>query len=290
MIKKRYTKKRGKKIKKCSKKQKGGALNLNGKDIKVVIITLNEREKTYNMLKHSLEKLNIPYNKFDGINTRSLDTRILNLIPNIDNFITNNDKKQFGTDYFTKYKDDLINSRTKLGSLGCSLSHMHIYNEMISKNIAYTIILEEDAVIQDNFIKELQKVLQNIPENWDILFLGFSCEYSHDERCHKNDNYRKYNGNIFDISYIYGTYGYLINKKAAEKIMKNIFPLWWHYDTMLSYLMQTKKIKAYGIVPNIVFHPGKFGVDSMNYKVDTPYVEYLSTLESKDVNLQNHIF
>jgi glycosyl transferase, family 25 len=290
---KKYTRKRGKvskkNTKKYKKKQTGGSLSFNGKEIKVVIITLNEREKAFNLIKHSLKKLNIKFNKFNAIDTRGLDTRILNLLPNIDQFISNNDNKQFGNDYYTKYKDELL-ARNKLGSLGCSLSHMYIYKEIMEKNIPYTIILEEDAVIQDNFIKELNKSLKFLPKDWDILFLGFSCEYKHDERCHKNDNHNKYNGNIYNISYVYGTYGYLINKNGVEKIYKNIFPLWWHLDTMLSYLIQLGKLKAYALVPNIIFHPGKFGVDSMNYKVDTPYIEYVSTLDSKQQDFQNVIF
>ena len=68
--------------------------------------------------------------------------------------------------------------------------------------------------------------------------------------------------------------------KDNKKILDNIFPIWWHIDTMMSFLIQKGKLNPYSIVPNIVFHPGKFSISSIDYTTDTPYVTYKSTLET----------
>ena len=100
--------------------------------------------------------------------------------------------------------------------------------------------------------------MSDLPDDWDLIFFGMSCSYSHDQRCHKNDNMIKHGNNLYEVKYIYGTYGYLINLKGALKIMDNIFPiLWWRTDTLLSNFINTGILKIYSMIPNLVFSSGR---------------------------------
>ena len=39
-------------------------------------------------------------------------------------------------------------------------------------DVPYAVVLEDDAVITDNFSDELKARLQKLPDNWDIMFLN----------------------------------------------------------------------------------------------------------------------
>ena len=112
-----------------------------------------------------------------------------------------------------------------------------------------------------------------------------SCSYNHDDRCKHNDSIIEISENIYDIKYVYGTYGYLISLNAAKKIMSNIYPIWWHLDTLLSNLNIQNKLKIYSVIPNIVFHPGDFSISSKNYHMHNDYNDYDSAIQSKNLSL-----
>jgi len=57
--------------------------------------------------------------------------------------------------------------------MGNQLSHYYILKEMIDKNYNYIIIFQDDIVLRNNFKKELEKVMNNIPENAEIVNIAF---------------------------------------------------------------------------------------------------------------------
>ena len=266
----KYTTKRKYKKKKI---QTGGNLD----NYHFYVVNLEDRKDYFDKLKPTFDKRKLTLNKFKAIDTRTLDTRIFDIIPNIDRFLNNKDNED---GYNTRYKDEIITDRRKLGSLGCCFSHIKLYNQIVKDNIPNMVIIEDDAVLDPDFFDKFGKLVSDLPEDWDMVFLGISCAYSHDERCKKNDGIIKVKDNLYNINYIYGTYGYLINNNAAKKILENIFPIWWHIDTMLSYLIVKQKIKAYCTIPNLIFHPGNFSIDSVKYNMDTPYTSYKTTLNT----------
>lgn len=260
-------------------KQYGGKLSSN--DFRFFTVTLDDRSEKFNYftkLSGKLLSMNLKLEKFLGIDTRKLDTRILELMPNLSQFIDNN-KGNIGDNYYTVYKDNIL-KRKSLGSLGTCLSHLYIYKQMLQDNIQNLCIFEEDAIINDDFRVKLDKLLSNLPKDWDIIYLGMSCDYNHDDRCHKNDNLEEVKPNLYKIKYSYGTYGYIININGVKKILPNIYPIWWHIDTLLSNLMVQNIINAYCYIPNIIFHPGTFKISSNNYLMHMDYDGYESSLKT----------
>jgi GR25 family glycosyltransferase involved in LPS biosynthesis len=57
--------------------------------------------------------------------------------------------------------------------MGNQLSHYYILKEMIEKKYDYIIIFQDDIVLRNNFKKELEKVMNNIPENAEIVNIAF---------------------------------------------------------------------------------------------------------------------
>ena len=57
--------------------------------------------------------------------------------------------------------------------IGNQLSHYHILKEMVEKRYKYILICQDDVIFKDNFIIELEKVIDNIPSNAELVNIGF---------------------------------------------------------------------------------------------------------------------
>ena len=55
--------------------------------------------------------------------------------------------------------------------LGCTLSHIKAIREAYRKNYAYALILEDDAIIMEDFIEQFANIITNAPRHWNVLQL-----------------------------------------------------------------------------------------------------------------------
>lgn len=60
-----------------------------------------------------------------------------------------------------------------LGEIACSLSHRMIYEEMIKNNWKRVLILEDDVLPLHDKIQQLQTALNELPTNWELVYLGY---------------------------------------------------------------------------------------------------------------------
>lgn len=74
--------------------------------------------------------------------------------------------------------EDLIKFDKKILRLGTiSLFRKHIYAmELIQKsNFKYNLVLEDDAILDKDFVSKLTRGLKQLPDDYDMLFLGDGC-------------------------------------------------------------------------------------------------------------------
>ena len=126
-----------------------------------------------------------------------------------------------------------------IGGIGCALSHRNTYKKIIFNNIQKCLILEDDAKLNADFLKILEEVEQNIPTDFDMLFLGYHVAYI-------EENVNNY---CFIPDRVYGLFGYIVSLEGAKKLL-DIFPISQQIDTVISENMN--KFKAYCL--NIQFH------------------------------------
>jgi GR25 family glycosyltransferase involved in LPS biosynthesis len=124
------------------------------------------------------------------------------------------------------------------------LSHFYAYKE-IAEKYENALILEDDVILCNNFMKNLTKYMEELPNDYDMLFLGNGCKF------HIPSN------QLIKGKYIYKkcneptewggngatrcTDSYVVNKKCALNICQYIKPLkyeissaidWWLNDTI----------------------------------------------------------
>lgn len=75
------------------------------------------------------------------------------------------------------YKKLFKNKKTKLtkGEIACLLSHYEVFKEIIDKKLPYAVIYEDDVEFHSNFAELNNRVFEEIPNDFMILYLGGRC-------------------------------------------------------------------------------------------------------------------
>ncbi|HEX9307836.1 MAG TPA: glycosyltransferase family 25 protein [Anaeromyxobacter sp.] len=60
-----------------------------------------------------------------------------------------------------------------LGSIGCALSHRHLYEQMLANDWKRMVVFEDDVVPRVPELATLPDVLQELPATWELCYLGY---------------------------------------------------------------------------------------------------------------------
>lgn len=106
------------------------------------------------------------------------------------------------------------------GVVGCALSHIKLWTELVSSPYEYMIIMEDDIELVDDFKSKLNVSLHQLLQKpfIDLMFLGY---FYWKGQPAKLNNYPVIK-NIEIPSYMGGFYGYIIGKTAALKYLHMI--------------------------------------------------------------------
>lgn len=151
-------------------------------------------------------------------------------------------------------KNQHISVSLTMGAIGCALSHRNVWKKIIDENIDNVLILEDDIRFDSNFGKKLDNYANHWPKNYDVIFLGYHPASIKFITKSVNDVFTRSNN-------VYGTFGYVVSKKGAEKLLK-IFPLNYQIDTEIH--RNFHNIDAYLVKPNyriILSDPSEFAKD-----------------------------
>lgn len=146
---------------------------------------------------------------------------------------------QYNISLSKNYKNEAIR-----GQLGCSLSHISIWKEMIEKNIENMLILEDDVFIPNNFQEKMKNILDELPKNYDFLYL-FVHPYNYKNIDENSEYYLKNKKLIVKAYKTFGTVGYLISKNGAQKLLNKFQILETTIDEQLKNLIED--IKSFSV-------------------------------------------
>jgi len=156
----------------------------------------------------------------------------------------------------------LCSSFCTASAIGCALSHINTWKEIIKNNDRYAMICEDDIhFIDKNFIQLYNKLINEVPKDFDILYIGcISCE--------KEMPYNPYflsidkpktikiinSYEIREPGMTYGAHCYIISNATAKKLVDYFQQngIKTHVDVMLQNLARKHLIKRYTIAPNLV--------------------------------------
>lgn len=193
-----------------------GSFNINGDTMKIYVLTLeNETERQKNVIKE-FQKIDVPFNFFTGMDARKLSSDELKKI--------------------------CVNEAMLAGEIGCAESHLQIMRDFLKTEENSVFIFEDDVQfskkVNKNVLKEFKKFIdsKNTPS---VIILRKR------KRLGK-EVYRIGNIPVYECYRATGTISYLINRKAAEIILKENTPIIFEADAWGTY-SESKLIKLYSL-------------------------------------------
>lgn len=198
---------------------------------KFYVINLDISQDRLIYIKKQCSKANINISRWPGVNGSKLDLKKL------------------------RNKRVLDDRERKLlpGAIGCSLSHIKLWQHILTKGYKNVVILEDDCIIPKDFHEKFNEYMKQVPTNWDIIYLGAS-----------NINAKKINKNVLEPNPITGTsthnsgtYAMLINTKILPSLLKNHLPIKDNIDQTMKNVM-FKKMNVYIFNPPLILHNNDF--------------------------------
>lgn len=169
--------------------------------------------------------------------------------------LTINDKKMFR---------NLTDSEISL-----ALHHIQCYKYIASGSDEYALILEDDAIFDNTFNDILQKYIQQLPEDWDMLFIGNGGHFHIPNNIINNRN-----TNIFKKENTPTSWGgggatrcldsYLISNKCAkiivDKLKQSNYTILCPVDHWLNHVIRINNFNIYWAEPTIVSQGTENGI------------------------------
>lgn len=177
-------------------------------------------------------------NKIDKIYLINLDTRsdrLENLYkeePYLKNITTrisavNGKTLKMNDEIYSLFKNNTF--QWKKSVMGCNLSHINIWSEIIKQTGNYFLVLEDDVRFNNGWLNEWNKYAENIPEDAELLYLGGVLPPNKIALPNCLQEINKYWSEIKPNTFFSQTplpifhfcaYSYILTKKGAEKILR----------------------------------------------------------------------
>ena len=108
-----------------------------------------------------------------------------------------------------QWSDPFTHKNMTKGEIGCALSHYGLWKRIVDDKLPYTLILEDDVILETDFINTVTSRLHNVPE-YDMLYLG---------RRRMNLDEEEIVPGIVQATYSYGTHAYVLSYQGAYKLI-----------------------------------------------------------------------
>jgi len=147
-----------------------------------------------------------------------------------------NDKKN------TLYKSSEHSFRhIKNSEFSLAFKHIKIYEDIVKNNYDITLILEDDVLLEDDFVKKFNFQISNTPIDWDFIFIGSGCDLHID----KSELIPEKVAYLKDHPSSKCTDSYCVTLDAAKIILKTIIPSTFPIDYELNYQMFYHNLNTY---------------------------------------------
>jgi glycosyl transferase family 25 len=153
------------------------------------------------------------------------------------------------------------------GEISITLHHLECFKKITDED-EYILILEDDVLLHKNFNQILETYIKQLPEDWDMLFIGNGCNMHIDASLLIKDKYI-YKSDPSDrgekgLGATRCLDSYLITKKCArlilEKFQQPNYTLLCPADLWLNFVIRNNNLNVYWSEPTIVTQGSENGV------------------------------
>ena len=164
------------------------------------VINLDRSTKRWSLMQEEVKKFgNIPINKWKAIDGKLLSNE----------FIKNT----------WKYQNNFYTTHERVpGEVACYLSHKTLLEYLLTLPVspdAGHLILEDDAIVDNNFIEKWKNIKNFLPLNWEMMYFGIGEE----PHILKIENIKNGIGKLISG---WGAHGYMVKHSKIPKILEMI--------------------------------------------------------------------
>lgn len=180
-------------------------------------------------ISRQLKSLQIPFSIFSAVNGKQLSEQEL--------------ARDYDRARAIKESHDLT-----LGEIGCALSHIGVYRQMVEQNIPHALILEDDAKLGE----VLPEVLRRLQEEYRsekpmVVLLNYIEKYKKIRAKKLGDRHQL----VDTYGGIPNAHGYFITLAAAKRLVDELYPVWLVADRWERF-RELKCINFKAVVPYCV--------------------------------------
>jgi GR25 family glycosyltransferase involved in LPS biosynthesis len=227
---------------------------------KVYVINLKHRVDKLNDFKEEIKKCFTDYNpKSDE------EWEIIKLFENFTLIEGVNGKecaddliKDGSVKILENYRDPYYGRYITKGEIGCTLGHIKVWNNMVTNQVKRGLILEDDVVFKDGFIKDLIEYMGQLNKlDWEFVYFGRKPMRKNEE--HIDENICKAKFSWWTLSY--GMTLSCAKKFISSNVINNILPsdefipimFNGHENTeWCASFKDSEKVVGYAFVPRII--------------------------------------
>ena len=196
------------------------------KSYKIFVINLDRSVSRWGGMRAQLEKLGLPYERFSAIDGREMSDELL--------------RRHYSAELNRrKYYVDLSRSE-----IACYISHLKVCEKILSENLDYAIVLEDDIVLKDTFALVPQALTSVASWNYVKLIAPF--------RGKEVLSGVRVNGTPFELvrwkKPPSGTQAYAITKDGAREFLARRSRFFRPIDVDLQHTWETK-LDIQGLMP-----------------------------------------
>lgn len=137
--------------------------------------------------------------------------------------------------------------------IATAISHIETYERIVEAGAAWTLILEDDALLAPEFGRLFDEYFERVPEDADLIFIGSCCGLRIEHVEPGLHFYRK------DHPATKCGDSYLITARAAEIVLRTIVPFVLPIDWELNYHLKRHDLVVYWLEPPLVRQGSEIG-------------------------------
>lgn len=220
--------------------------------MQIFVINLEKDKERYAQIADSLNKFKLNFERVDAVYGASINRE---------------EDPTIFTDKECVVKHNCLSS-TKLignltdGELGCALSHLKVYKEIVDRNLPGAIVLEDDFIVTSKLDYIFKKALEVLPKADVIsgvgdIHAGLRLAFWHVRRKIPDTNFTITRLGIPGLDWFFNrrrrsgmTSCYYISNQACQKLLKLAYPVRFESDVLLG-MVAFNKLAYYCIEPKL---------------------------------------
>ncbi|XP_057376858.1 glycosyltransferase 25 family member-like [Daphnia carinata] len=214
----------------------------------IFLINLERRPERRARMEWSMNQLGLKHKLINAVDGKTLN----------DSYVAS-----LGIRMLPNFADPYHHRAMTMGEIGCFLSHYAIWQEIVDRQLAASIVFEDDIRFEINFGRKLTDLVSEVDRlqlDWDLIYLGRK------RLKHENETWVDGSQLLVNVEYSYWTLSYILSKGGAEKLLKGepfghlvpvdeYLPIMFdrHPESRWKEPFPNRDLKAYSVAPLMVY-------------------------------------